>query len=210
MRRRTVEVTPLTNRAFRFTRGLGGLALLLVAALTTIGLSACGAQQYTYVADSAAGTYYKVPFSWHQIAQKDLNAALQAAGGSGAGIWSTAFDAGTAPSANHFLAADVSQHAPVHLDARAQHLPAFFDHLLPLHRVVNDVTVFERQVIFAEHGAHALAPPAGRFQVSDNFRFIHNSVRLLTCHSCRDRAKRKKQQAPRERRSEPQIRSKFQ
>ena len=109
MRRRTVEVTPLTNRAFRFTRGLGGLALLLVAALTTIGLSACGAQQYTYVADSAAGTYYKVPFSWHQISQKDLNAALQAAGGSGAGIWSTAFDAGTAPSANHFLASDVKQ-----------------------------------------------------------------------------------------------------
>jgi hypothetical protein len=85
------------------------LALLLVAALTTIGLSACGAQQYTYVADSAAGTYYKVPFSWHQISQKDLNAALQAAGGSGAGIWSSAFDAGTAPSANHFLASDVKQ-----------------------------------------------------------------------------------------------------
>ena len=100
----------MTNRAFRSTRGLiGGLALLLVVALSTIGLSACGAQQYTYVADSAAGTYYKVPFSWHEISQKDLNAALQAAGGSGAGIWSTAFDAGTAPSANHFLASDVGQ-----------------------------------------------------------------------------------------------------
>ena len=100
----------MTNRAFRSTRGLiGGLALLLVAALTTIGLSACGAQQYTYVADSAAGTYYKVPFSWHQISQKELNAALQAAGGSGAGIWSTAFAAGTAPSANQFLASDVKQ-----------------------------------------------------------------------------------------------------
>src|SRR6516164_1797342 len=110
MRRQIVEVNPLTNRAFRSTRGLvGGLATLLVAALTAIGLSACGSQQYTYVADSAAGTYYKVPFSWHQIAQKDLNAALQAAGGSGAGIWSTAFDAGTAPSANHFLASDVKQ-----------------------------------------------------------------------------------------------------
>jgi len=100
----------LTNRAFRSTRGLvGGLATLLVAALTAIGLSACGAQQYTYVADSAAKTYYKVPFAWHQISQKDLNAALQAAGGSSAGIWSTAFDAGTAPSANHFLASDVKK-----------------------------------------------------------------------------------------------------
>jgi hypothetical protein len=100
----------LTNRAFRATRGLvGGLALLLVAVITTIGLSACGTQQFTYVTDSAAKTYYKVPYSWHQISQKDLNAALQAAGGSGAGIWSTAFDAGTAPSANHFLASDVKQ-----------------------------------------------------------------------------------------------------
>ena len=52
---------------------------------------------YTYVADSTASTYYKVPTQWHQISQKDLNAALQAAGGSSAGIWSTAFDASAAP-----------------------------------------------------------------------------------------------------------------
>jgi len=110
MRRQIVEVTPLTHRAYRSARGLvGGLAVLLVVAIATIGLSACGAQQYTYVADSAQGTYYKVPYSWHQISQKDLNAALQAAGGSGAGIWSTAFDAGTTPSATHFLASDVKQ-----------------------------------------------------------------------------------------------------
>lgn len=73
------------------------------------GLTACGAPSYTYVADSSAGTYYKVPYAWHKISQHDLNAALQAAGGSGAGVWSTAFDAGTAPSANHFLAPDVGQ-----------------------------------------------------------------------------------------------------
>ncbi len=99
----------MTNRAFRSTRGLvGGLTSLLVAALT-IGLSACGAPQYTYVADSSAGTYYKVPYGWHQISQQSLNAALAAAGGSGAGVWLTAFDAGTAPSATHFLAPDVAQ-----------------------------------------------------------------------------------------------------
>jgi hypothetical protein len=100
----------LANRAYSSTRGLvGGLAVLLAAALTTIGLSACGAQEFTYVTDSAAKAYYKVPYGWHQISQKDLNSALQAAGGSGAGIWSTAFDAGTSPSANHFLASDVGQ-----------------------------------------------------------------------------------------------------
>ena len=101
-RRQYVEVTLVTNWAFRSTRGLvGGLTILLAAALA-IGLSACGAPQYTYVADTAAKTYYKVPYNWHQISQQALNAALQAAGGSGAGVWSTAFDAGTAPSGRPF------------------------------------------------------------------------------------------------------------
>jgi hypothetical protein len=97
-----VEVTPLTNRAFRSTRGLtGGLSFLLLGALATVALSGCGAPSYTYVADSKAGTYYKVPAQWHEISQKDLNAAITAAGGSSSGIWTTAFDANTAPSADH-------------------------------------------------------------------------------------------------------------
>ena len=97
-----MEVTPLTKWAFRSTRGLtGGLTFLLMGALATVGLSACGSPAYTYVADSTASTYYKVPTQWHQISQKDLNAALKAAGGSSAGIWSTAFDASPSPSADH-------------------------------------------------------------------------------------------------------------
>jgi hypothetical protein len=97
-----VEVTPLTKWAFRSTRGLtGGLTFLFMGALATVGLSACGSPAYTYVADSSASTYYKVPTQWHQISQKDLNAALQAAGSSSAGVWSTAYDASPAPSANH-------------------------------------------------------------------------------------------------------------
>jgi hypothetical protein len=105
-----VEVTPLTKRAFRSRRGLtGGLAFLLMGALATVGLSACGSPAYTYVADSSASTYYKVPSEWHQISQKDLNAALQAAGGSGAGVWSTAFDAGASPSGSNFLAPSITK-----------------------------------------------------------------------------------------------------
>jgi hypothetical protein len=100
----------LTNRAFRSARGLtGGLAFLLMGALATVGLSACGAPSYTYVADSAAKAYYKVPAGWHQISQQDLAAALKAAGGSSAGIWSTAFDASTAPSGSNFLAPSISK-----------------------------------------------------------------------------------------------------
>lgn len=105
-----MEVTPLTNRAFRSRRGLtGGLAVLVMSALATVGLSACGAPAYTYVADSAAQTYYKVPSGWHAISQQDLDAALKAAGGSSAGIWSTAFDASSAPSGSNFLAPDLTK-----------------------------------------------------------------------------------------------------
>jgi hypothetical protein len=77
------------------------LAFLLIGALATLGLSACGAPAYTYVADSTAQTYYKVPTEWHQISQHDLNAALKAAGSSSSGIWSTAYDASPSPSAGH-------------------------------------------------------------------------------------------------------------
>src|ERR1700722_18728333 len=80
-----------------------------MGALATVGLSACGAPSYTYVADSAAKAYYKVPTQWHQISQKDLNAALTAAGGSSDGIWSTAFDAGQAPSGANFLAPSIGK-----------------------------------------------------------------------------------------------------
>jgi hypothetical protein len=73
------------------------------------GLSGCGAPAYTYVADSAAKTYYKVPNSWHPISKESMNAALSAAGGSGAGIWLTAFDGTKSPAADHFLSWQVSR-----------------------------------------------------------------------------------------------------
>jgi hypothetical protein len=74
-----------------------------------IGLSACGAPAYTYVADGSAGTYYKVPTQWHQLSQKTLDAALTAEGLSGGGIWSTAFDAGSTASGSDFLAPDLAK-----------------------------------------------------------------------------------------------------
>ena len=104
-----MEVTPLTKWAFRSTRGLmGGLVFLLIS-VATLGLSACGAPSYTYVADSSAKTYYKVPYDWHQISQQSLNAALSAAGGSSEGVWSAAYDASPSPSGSNFLAASLSK-----------------------------------------------------------------------------------------------------
>ena len=104
-----MEVTPLTNRAFRTRRGLTGGLTLLFCVLTIVGLSACGAPAYNYVADDSAGTFYKVPAQWHQLSQKNLDAALTAEGLSGEGVWSTAFDGASAPSGNDFLAPDLSQ-----------------------------------------------------------------------------------------------------
>jgi len=101
----------LTKRAFRSARGrTGGLAFLLMgAALATLGLTGCGSPAYTYVADSSAQTYYKVPSQWHQISQQSLDAALKAAGTSGDGIWSTAFDGSASPTGDNFLAGDLNQ-----------------------------------------------------------------------------------------------------
>jgi hypothetical protein len=75
-----------------------------------------------------------------------------------------------------FLAADVGQHLAVDLDARAQHLAALLDHFLALQRIVYDVAVFVRQVVFFEDGADALAPAAGRFQIGNNLWFVHGST----------------------------------
>lgn len=80
-----------------------------MGALATVGLSGCGAPAYTYVADTAAGTYYKVPTQWHQISSRDLNAEIKASGGSSDGLWTTAFDGSAAPSANHNGSVDLSQ-----------------------------------------------------------------------------------------------------
>src|SRR5260370_3081228 len=90
----------LANRAFGSKRGLvGGLALLVATGLGMAGLSGCGAPSYTYVADSAAKTYYKVPNSWHPISNESITAALAAAGAAGPAIWPKAFHATNAPTA---------------------------------------------------------------------------------------------------------------
>lgn len=73
----------------------------------------------------------------------------------------------------HFFAADVGEHVAVDLDARAEHLTAFLDHFLPLQRVVDDVAIFVREVIFLQHSADSHAPATGRFQIGDDFRLAH-------------------------------------
>jgi hypothetical protein len=74
----------------------------------TAGLSGCGAPAYTYVADDAAGTYYKVPVQWHRLSPQQIDAMLQAEGEPSSGIWSTAFD-GAGPNAEDISAGNLAQ-----------------------------------------------------------------------------------------------------
>ena len=90
-----------TARGFaRWTAWLLTLPLLAVAG--------CAAPQFTYVADSSAKTYFKVPNYWHKIDDDSLAAQLKSSGFTiGGPIWDQGFDAAGIPSASHVLSASV-------------------------------------------------------------------------------------------------------
>jgi hypothetical protein len=94
----------LASMAHRVAKGLvGGCALLLGATVT-----GCAAPQYTYVANSSQSTYFKVPYSWHEISPDSLSKILQQSGSSG-GAWTVAYQAGSSPTASDFLNFDTAQ-----------------------------------------------------------------------------------------------------
>ena len=91
----------MARKARRVVRGLvGGCALLL-----GVTVAGCGAPQYTYVANSSANTYFKVPYGWHEISAS----ALKKITGSSSGVWTVAYQAGSRPNASDFLSFDSSQ-----------------------------------------------------------------------------------------------------
>ena len=88
-------------------RVLAGLWLVAMVVM----VSACGAPQFTYVSNSTAGTYFKVPNGWHKISDSALAKVLQ--GGSSSaeptGVWSAGYDGSNAPSATHLFGSVVPQ-----------------------------------------------------------------------------------------------------
>ena len=95
----------MASMAHRVAKGLvGGCALLLGVTVT-----GCGAPQYTYVANSSASTYFKVPNGWHKINAGALQHAMEEALGSAGAGWQVAYEAGTDPTANDFLSFGASQ-----------------------------------------------------------------------------------------------------
>lgn len=83
-------------------------AWLLV--LPPLAVAGCAAPQFTYVADSSAKAYFKVPNYWHKIDDSSLAAQLKSSGfTTGGSIWDAGFDAAGMPSASHVLSASVSK-----------------------------------------------------------------------------------------------------
>jgi hypothetical protein len=95
----------LTSKAHRVASGLiGGCAILLGVTVT-----GCAAPQYTYVANSNANTYFKVPYGWHKISDSALTSELKAEYGSSGAGWTAAYEAGGTPTASDFLSFGTSQ-----------------------------------------------------------------------------------------------------
>jgi hypothetical protein len=84
--------------------------LLSLCLLAAVAVASCGPPSYTYVTNSADGTYFKVPRSWHPIDQATLQKAL---GGDQAGgdesAWMVAYDAADSPSPSHLVDADTGR-----------------------------------------------------------------------------------------------------
>lgn len=83
-------------------RHLYRVAALIILGLTvTVSASACAAPQYNYVADSSDNAYFKVPPSWHQVSQNNLQSEVGSSSALGSSLWARAYDASSDPSVRH-------------------------------------------------------------------------------------------------------------
>ena len=95
----------MASKAHHIAKGLvGGCALLL-----GVSLAGCAAPQFTYVANSGASTYFKVPYAWHKISESSLSSELKAETGSSGSGWTVAYEAGHKPTAGDFLSFGTAQ-----------------------------------------------------------------------------------------------------
>lgn len=97
----------MASKTSRIEKFFGGLGVLLVVTLA----AGCAAPQFTYVSDSGASTYFKVPYGWHKISDVSLRAQFKGGGsilGAGADSWDVAYDAAPAPAAIHLFSPTVT------------------------------------------------------------------------------------------------------
>jgi hypothetical protein len=153
----------LASKTSRIGKVFGGLGVLLA-----VGTAAgCAAPEFTYVADSSANTFFKVPYGWHRISDVSLAAQFKSLGsalGQG-GTWDIAYDAAPAPAAVHLFSPNASKPfvfafvTPLNPSAsRSLSYDRLRDVLLP-------VTVAGRQAV-AQGGSFPLT----------NFRLLRDTV----------------------------------
>ena len=95
----------MASMARRVAKGLvGGCAVLLGVTIT-----GCGAPQYTYIANSSASTYFKVPYGWHKISPSDLANEYKTVTGASTSGWMVAYEPGDNPTAGDFLSFDTGR-----------------------------------------------------------------------------------------------------
>jgi hypothetical protein len=80
-----------------------GRSLGLVLAVLALLVAGCAAPEFTYVTNSSAHTYFKVPDGWSQIKSSALAAATKSTPNSN--VWSVGYDADLKPAAAHVLGA---------------------------------------------------------------------------------------------------------
>lgn len=80
-------------------KGLAGLGMIVLA----VAVSACSAPRFTYISNTSANTYFKVPSAWHKLDDTVLATIMHGGTSSAqpAGVWSIAYDASAPPSGSH-------------------------------------------------------------------------------------------------------------
>ena len=82
----------------------GGLvAAAMMTMLLAALVSACGAPAYTYVTNSDAHTYFKVPRDWQKIDNKELAKAISGGATLPPSVWTVGYDANPRPAAEDVL-----------------------------------------------------------------------------------------------------------
>ena len=88
----------------------GGLvAAAMLTMLLAALVSACGAPAYTYVTNSDAHTYFKVPRDWQKIDNKELAKAISGGATLPPSVWTVGYDANPRPAAQDVLSPKASK-----------------------------------------------------------------------------------------------------
>lgn len=152
----------MASKTSRIGKVFGGLGVLLVAG-TAAG---CAAPQFTYVSDTSASTYFKVPYGWHRISDVSLAAQFKTPGSALGqnGTWDIAYDAAPAPAAVHLFSPNATK-------------PFAFAFVAPLNSSASQSLSDNRlrDVLLPVTSAARLAAAQGRFPLT-HFRLLRDAV----------------------------------